>query len=516
MQPERVVEIRQGRSSLGTGYIIAPRHVLTARHVVELGSNRGRFQVWPLGAVGDDARPLTERLRPARRTARVAWRSCKRDFAVLVIEGDGFTGISNSTVAFGCVPDDGLSYPCLSAGLPKASRDQEHRIEGSMNWARPELRFDINVGNGVPRSAAAWAGFSGAAVFSGGLLVAVICTVDSSWKGEVLEATPVQFLLDDKDDFGRWCGEAGFTPPVRLTIARHNVSLLCSVSAQLHLLNRHPQVEEIEGRMRRIGDNQSTEPMIFVIPGVDEDEHRHLITRLASEEAIKRRLGRDAPPERVIAPLTWPSEWEPQNPEALLRTRLAAELWRLIAPPDSTDPPVDHPAKWPAEWRRYFEQDTSTRAFWIMLRRATAGPGHAALLRAWLGLWHQLGIGRLVVLFLCVAWDDPPPPRASVIHDFFRPRRLPDPKFAEALIDIIKRRPDGVISELEEIVPADVTQWVHKIRPNCGYAAPEQVDGLRSRLLHFVGAGKRLRAIDRYLGELLQFEKAGAIQGGAM
>jgi hypothetical protein len=508
MQPERVVEIRQGRSSLGTGYIIAPRHVLTARHVFEPKSKGSRCQIWPLGAVGDDARPLSERLRPAKRKARLDWSSSTKDFAVLAIEGEGFTGIPNSTVPFGCADDDGKPYLYLSAGLPEASGDQERRIEGSMNWARPELRFDINIGNGVPQDVAAWAGFSGAAVFSGGLLVAVIRTVDEKWGGEVLEATPVEFLLEDRD-FERYCNVAGLTRPTKLSVARYNVPLLDSVSAQLHLINRNDQAEQIRTLITATDDNRPTEPKICVISGVDEDEHRHLIRRLASEPAIMRRLGKNALPERVIPELFWPSEWS-IDPAVQLRDKLAAGLLQIIGSSNAVGAATTDPV----EWRKLFELDTATRGFWIMLRRAQAGPGHAALLQSWLKLWSQLGKGRLVVLFLCIAWDDPPPPLPSPIPSFLRRApALPDPELAGVVEATITDGWTAPVEPLTEIMPRHVGPWLDQIRPLCRHAAPEQLDGLRSLLLHFIENGKRLRTIDRQLGALrLQFETVA--QGG--
>src|SRR5262249_40475022 len=118
MQPERVVEIRQGGQSVGSGYLIAPRYVLTAKHVVQPAIKGTACQVWPLGSVGDEMLPLSKRKRPAKRKARLDWLSATRDLAILVVEGDGISGIPPRIVPFGQVRDDGLSYRYVSSGLP--------------------------------------------------------------------------------------------------------------------------------------------------------------------------------------------------------------------------------------------------------------------------------------------------------------------------------------------------------------------------------------------------------------
>jgi hypothetical protein len=368
-----------------------------------------------------------------------------------------------------------------------------------MSWVRPDLRFDINISNAAPEDYATWGGFSGAAIFSGGLLVAVVCEVDKAWRGEVLEATPVQFLLEDAR-FETYCRKARLPRPIELQIARYNVPLLDWISAQVHLINRH-QSDEIEALIKAV-DAKRTAPLVFVISGVDEDEHRHLIKRLATEPAIRQRLGKNTSPERVIPELFWPSEWK-IDPAVQLRDKLAAGLLQVIGSSDAASAATD-----PVEWRRLFEHETATRGFWIMLRRAQAGPGHTALLQSWLDLWSRLGKGRLVVLFLCIAWDEPARPAPSPIPSFLqRAPSPPDTELAGALEAMIGAKRIVSVDPLTEIIPSDVGSWLDRIRPRCPRGAPEQLDGLRSLLLHFIENGKRLRPIDRHLGALrLQLE----------
>jgi hypothetical protein len=286
------------------------------------------------------------------------------------------------------------------------------------------------------------------------------------------------------------------------------VQLFDWISAQLHLINREHQADKIHAMITAV-DEKHTAPLVFEISGVDEDEHRHLIKRLASDPGIRRKLGKNALPERVIPELFWPSEWS-IDPAAQLRDRLAAGLLQIIGSPNQVDAGT---ATDPVEWRKLFEHDTATRAFWIMLRRAQAGPGHAALLQNWLKLWSQLGKGRLVVLFLCISWDYPPPPLPSPIPSFLRRApSLPDPELEGVVEAMTTDGRTAHVEPLDVIIPTHIGKWLDQIRPLRHQGAPEQLDGLRSLLLHFIEDGKRLRPIDRQLGTLRQqFETQGGL-----
>jgi hypothetical protein len=72
------------------------------------------------------------------------------------------------------------------------------------------------------------------------LLVAVVCVVDTNWRGEVLQTTPVQLHREDAD-FETYCRRVGLAWPAELPIARYNVPLLDWISAQLHLIDRQHQ-----------------------------------------------------------------------------------------------------------------------------------------------------------------------------------------------------------------------------------------------------------------------------------
>jgi HEAT repeat protein len=233
MQPERVVEIRQDGQSAGSGYLISARHVLTARHVLAPAVRGALCEVWPLGSVGDEALSLKQRKRPLPQPARVAWISTSSDVAVLKLTAaSGVAGIQPELVAFGIVPDDGYSYRFIGSGLPEASGNDERRVWGTFNWVRPSLRFDVNVENGPPRDWRQWAGFSGTAIFSGDLLVGVVRTVDKNWNGGVLEATPVEHILQDRG-FVAYLRRSRLPEPIARKLTRAGSPLVGIPAAQL-------------------------------------------------------------------------------------------------------------------------------------------------------------------------------------------------------------------------------------------------------------------------------------------
>jgi hypothetical protein len=199
MQPARVVEILQDGASVGTGYLIGPRHVLTARHVITPERKDVACEVHPLEAAGSAATPLGRLRRPQAMDARVGWMSRKHDLAVIEIAGGkSIRGIPAGTVTLGCVPRDADPLPCIGRGFPKAAGADERVVRGRLSWVRPEWRFDMDVENTPPANWEDWAGFSGTAVFVGDSLVGVIRTVDGHWSGGKLEATPVEYLQEEK------------------------------------------------------------------------------------------------------------------------------------------------------------------------------------------------------------------------------------------------------------------------------------------------------------------------------
>lgn len=217
MEPSRIVEILQDGKSRGTGYLLTPNHVLTARHVVNPEVVGTACTVRPLCAGVQWVAPPAQDQRPDPVAAEVGWTSAYHDLALIRVTGEAPTLYGTATLPFGQIPaDDGAQHKVQGAGFPAASGIDQRSIAGDLTWVLTEpRRFDIDVESAIPRDWRKWAGFSGAAVFARGLLVGVVRTVAENWNGGVLEATPAAWLLEDPG-FRHYCGQWGIALPARL------------------------------------------------------------------------------------------------------------------------------------------------------------------------------------------------------------------------------------------------------------------------------------------------------------
>ncbi|MFI7013536.1 trypsin-like peptidase domain-containing protein [Streptomyces sp. NPDC050164] len=177
LRPERVAEIivgLPGAGRRGSGYLVAPGRVLTAAHVVEGASGiRVRFQAD----------------RPGERIveAAVEWAHAAIDVAVLAVPESHIGNVP--PVSYGRVGEQDAVIRCTAMGFPRFKlrtdttgarfRDAEHvHATCAVLSNRREGTLDLGV---TPPPAEdpdperdAWEGMSGAAVFSGGLLVGVV------------------------------------------------------------------------------------------------------------------------------------------------------------------------------------------------------------------------------------------------------------------------------------------------------------------------------------------------------
>ncbi|MEV5952572.1 trypsin-like peptidase domain-containing protein [Streptomyces sp. NPDC051987] len=197
MDRRRLALIRGGEEGefrrIGSGYLVAPRLVLTARHVVEKGPGRS----WPridvrVGHPQDGTR---------RCAARVCWTHPDgRDVALLLL--DDSVDVPGEVRWGAPAGNDPLPYDAL--GFPSATvKNGQYTVE--------HLRGELPVLSGgvgeqdlyvldqgpAPGGAKAWAGASGSAVFCRDRLVGVVVHDDEAFENRRLHACPARSFVED-------------------------------------------------------------------------------------------------------------------------------------------------------------------------------------------------------------------------------------------------------------------------------------------------------------------------------
>ncbi|MET9551586.1 trypsin-like serine protease [Streptomyces sp. NPDC006645] len=201
MDPRRLALILGGagqqRRSVGSGYLIAPRLVLTARHVIEDRDTRAE---WPriqirVGHPGDGGTVRTK--------ARVLWKH-PRDLDVALLLTDDTVEVPDSPVRWGRpVGKAPLRYEGL--GFPLATAEEEREVE-HLRGVLPLLssgsraRYVLDqepAPDHRPDGRKAWGGASGAAVFCADHVVGVVIEDNQSYGNRRLRASPAHAFVQD-------------------------------------------------------------------------------------------------------------------------------------------------------------------------------------------------------------------------------------------------------------------------------------------------------------------------------
>ncbi|GAA4536936.1 tetratricopeptide repeat protein [Amycolatopsis samaneae] len=194
MEWARVVAVT-GPGGPGSGYVVAPRLVLTSAHVVR--------------APGE---PVTV-FRPGRAgqfAGRVRWCGTPggRDDAALVEVDDAAWTPPPGVVAFGHTVTHRTGIPCVTWGSPelvqRAGRPAEvAQVSGTFNAGdrmvgdRYVLNLDPHPPEATGPGTSPWGGLSGAAMCCGELVTGVIATDPAGRGHSALEAVPMYVLLRD-------------------------------------------------------------------------------------------------------------------------------------------------------------------------------------------------------------------------------------------------------------------------------------------------------------------------------
>jgi hypothetical protein len=198
MEWQRLVELHDRASGrYGSGYLIAPALVLTARHVVDgLDATRARLLL-----PDEDGLPGVI---GAHVAARVAWRGADGlDLALLCPEAgappfrEGVGPVAIARLADrAAIRVDALGFPRAMASPAQSDTLQIEAVVSAWTGARgASLLLDVKTVRA--RTAEDWSGMSGAAVFAGDRLVGVIEAVPG--RLDALRATRADLLFDEAD-----------------------------------------------------------------------------------------------------------------------------------------------------------------------------------------------------------------------------------------------------------------------------------------------------------------------------
>ncbi|MGB9998416.1 tetratricopeptide repeat-containing S1 family peptidase [Streptomyces pseudogriseolus] len=180
----------------GSGYVIAPRLLLSSAHVVPgLGERVSLF-------------------RPGQKdvwAGTVVWRGTPegRDDAALVhIDDPAWLPPAGATARWGCLVTDRPGTPCESWGTPDVVQRSDRAVDtlhisGTLNPGDRYVgnRYVLNLTQHPPEPAAdgssPWGGMSGSALFCGDLLIGVITSDPAGRAHANLEAVPAYVLMHD-------------------------------------------------------------------------------------------------------------------------------------------------------------------------------------------------------------------------------------------------------------------------------------------------------------------------------
>jgi hypothetical protein len=206
------VALASGKTRIGSGFLLAPRLVLTAAHVVE--------------DAGRPAQRLTVRF-PAAGNGAVSgspvWSGTAAglDAALLRLDAAPAGVVSRRALRWGRLTGQQPGVPATAVGFPRALRaDDGQRIPdqpaGTVNpGVAFGARYDLILDGAHPLAQAKdpspWSGLSGAALFSGELLIGVLVLDTPHFASGRLTSVPVWRLLADPG-FTRILTEHGCSP----------------------------------------------------------------------------------------------------------------------------------------------------------------------------------------------------------------------------------------------------------------------------------------------------------------
>jgi tetratricopeptide (TPR) repeat protein len=216
------ISSREG--SYGSGYLVAPRLIITALHVVAAGVPAFEdFSKWE-SAVSKPYADIKIRLLQGQRwwTCKVLWptldTSIKFDAALLqIIDEDWLSADELSRWGRPTVEDSRLTVGAI--GFPSAQRRKDgtrdpERITG-ICYSATGMRsrhYQVVVTEGLPGDGSQWHGVSGAAVLCNDLVMALVTEYFKNSQGARLRALPIERLFEEEEFRSSIQTEAGSEP----------------------------------------------------------------------------------------------------------------------------------------------------------------------------------------------------------------------------------------------------------------------------------------------------------------
>ncbi|MEU9688109.1 tetratricopeptide repeat-containing serine protease family protein [Amycolatopsis japonica] len=255
MERERVVAV-SGPGGRGSGYVIAPRLVLTSAHVVTaLEVSVTVFRPGGRGTI----------------TARPVWCGTpagRDDVALVLIDDPAWIPLPDTSIAWGRTVTYQPGIPCHAWGRPQIVQrngrpPDTSQVTGSLNPGSRIIadRYQLELDSFPPGGDSPWAGMSGAAVFCGDLLAGVVAVDPANRQHAALEAVPAYVLLHDKAFVTALAkhagGDAARCEAIELqplSDARSHVSAGGPVRSPAALLTARRAVVPFRGRDEVLGD----------------------------------------------------------------------------------------------------------------------------------------------------------------------------------------------------------------------------------------------------------------------
>ena len=481
MQAQHVAELTFGESA-GTGYFIASNYVLTARHVVKSAS---QGTVRQLTVPGTDARPTPV-------DGELVWESPDPNLDFAIVQTKANVSLSSAPILFGKLPDGDIELRNFkSAGFPEAAGGGSATIEGKMSYVPDWGLLSLSVNWNAPVVPARWAGYSGASVFWGDHILAVVKTVNPNFK-DGLQATPVRALFNNAS-FLEFCAGKSLTlrPPVQVSAT---VNVREEIQSHVFRIDRSTLADNIVKELKALP--RPSAPVVKTVVGVDEDMHRYFIQQVSQHDGFRKWTGRELNAEDMIVQLGWP------NAQRIDAEQAFQEQLRTICSVAQV-PETVAVSKRDQELRRQLDAAIGPRAFWVLVRRSIAFGGHGDLLEKLTKFWTSLPPGLPVVLFLCLALDKPQTDdRKSLFGGFFGSAQL-EPEDFDNKAKGLGLEPVSVF--LPPIDHADVDPWIKYLSTNCRSAQAGQLGTLQLKLeTRLAGAPKRAATVYQYVDEALQ------------